>query len=406
MGTTRAAPALQVIGPYAILAKVGEGSFGAVYKARHPKTGAIVAIKVITPMEDTDPILIKRFEQEFRSARRCNHPNLVRGLAFGRDGASYYLVMEFVDGPSLGDRIERDKRLSEDEAVPLVVQIAQGLHHAHQQGIIHRDVKPDNILIGPNGQAKLTDLGLGKDIETDGTLTRPSTGLGTPYFMAPEQFQDAKHVDVRCDIYSLGATLYMAVTGTLPFSQRIGGSLKKKLSDDLKPPRQLVPGLSEQVELAIRRSVRAAPEQRFATCLEFIEALTGRSTPEAVPVRQEIASRRGVPVKRLESRRIERRLEVRFPSRLKGACRAVGGDQDVSWMAQVKDISASGIGLLLPRRFERGTVLAVEWPQPKANRPRRLLLRVVRVQALSRGQWLVGCTFASRLSEDEVEDLR
>src|SRR5262249_21557363 len=136
------------------------------------------------------------------------------------EGEVPYMVMEFVDGPSLGDRIEREGRLPEAEAVRVITQVAQALHHAHRQQVIHRDVKPDNILLAADGRAKLTDLGLAKDCEAGPALTRASTGLGTPNFMAPEQFRDAKNADPRCDIYSLGATLYMAITGELPFRAR------------------------------------------------------------------------------------------------------------------------------------------------------------------------------------------
>src|SRR5262249_35113157 len=127
------------------------------------------------------------------------------------------LVMEFVNGESLGDRVERAGPLPEAEGIKFITQVALGLQKAHAQGLIHRDVKPDNILIDQNGQAKLTDLGLVKGTEADLNLTRTGRGLGTPHFMAPEQFRNAKHADVRCDVYSLGATLYQLVTGTIPF---------------------------------------------------------------------------------------------------------------------------------------------------------------------------------------------
>ena len=186
--------------------------------------------------------------------------------------------MEFVEGQDLSRRIKEKGRLPEKESLGIIIQIAQGLHHAHQQGIIHRDVKPANIMLTAEGQAKLADLGMAKTFGEDFDLTRSRTGMGTPNFMAPEQFQDAKRVDVRCDVYSLGATLYMAVTGSMPFSGRWPFSiLEKKVNDDLIPPRELAPTLSEQIDLAIRRAVRADPNQRYATCLDFIEALTGKN---------------------------------------------------------------------------------------------------------------------------------
>src|SRR5262249_20076947 len=160
--------------------------------------------------------LRKRFEQEYHVASSLDHPNLVRALELGDHDGAPFIVMELVDGPSLGDQIERDGKLQEAHAVRIISQVAEALEAGHKQRIIHRDVKPDNILLASDGLAKLTDLGLCKDIEGGDGLTRTSSGLGTPNFMAPEQFSDAKHADARCDIYSLGATLYMAVTGQLP----------------------------------------------------------------------------------------------------------------------------------------------------------------------------------------------
>src|SRR5205814_314025 len=144
------------------------------------------------------------------------------------------------------------------------------------QGIIHRDVKPENILLTLDGQAKLGDLGLIKELEGDLELTNPDQGLGTPNFMAPEQFTEARSAGVRCDVYSLGATLYMAVTGVLPFQAKsIAVTLRKKLNNELTPPRELVPTLSKTVDWTIRRAVQVDPQRRHASCLEFIQSLTG-----------------------------------------------------------------------------------------------------------------------------------
>jgi serine/threonine protein kinase len=264
---------------YQLLAKLGEGGYGKVYKARDRTTGQIVAIKVLTADRGGDPLHRKRFEQEFRAANTLDHPNLVRGLDYFEDGGRAYLVLEFLDGGSVGDRLQRDGPLPEPEAVRILVEVCQGLNEAHRHGLIHRDIKPDNILLGRDGAVKLSDLGLVKDLLVD--LTRTGRGLGTTPFMAPEQFRDAKHADERCDIYSLGATLYMMVTGALPF--RSAGPLDawmKKVRGELKPPRQLAPGLSLPVEAAILRALDADPERRPASCEEFIDALV---RPPAAP---------------------------------------------------------------------------------------------------------------------------
>src|SRR5437763_9701314 len=135
-------PPLTSVGSYDLVEKIAEGGMGAIYKARHRETGQVVAIKVMPPHTASNPVLLRRFEQEFRAASRLNHPNIIRALDYGDNGSTPYLVMEFVDGESLGQRIERDGMLPEADAIRLIAQVAQGLHRAHKQGLIHRDVKP------------------------------------------------------------------------------------------------------------------------------------------------------------------------------------------------------------------------------------------------------------------------
>jgi serine/threonine protein kinase len=280
---------MQIIGQYDLLEKVAEGGMGTVYKGRHRPSGQVVAVKVVPPHIASNPIYLKRFEQEYTAARVLDHPNVVRALEFGREDDSPYLVMEFVEGESLGQRLDREHHLSEAEAIRIISQVAQGLDRAHALGLVHRDVKPDNILLTIDGQVKLTDLGLVKEIDADLNLTRTGRGLGTPHFMAPEQFRNAKNADARCDIYSLSATLYMAVTGDLPFQS--AGPLDawmKKVKNDIAPPSQLVPSLSARTDWAIRRAMNPDPAQRPRSCREFIDDLTSRSErvvtpPEEVP---------------------------------------------------------------------------------------------------------------------------
>ena len=242
----------------------------------------MVAIKLVSPQMASNPVFLQRFEKEYNAARSLDHPNVIRALDYGTAGGLPYLVMEYVEGESLGQRLGREGRLPEAEAIRLVGQVAQALQKAHKQGLIHRDVKPDNIMLTRDGQAKLADLGLVKELETDINLTRTGRGLGTPHFMAPEQFKNAKNADVRCDVYSLGATLYMLVTGKMPFQS--SGPLDawmKKMNNELIPPRKLNSDLSERFDAVILRAMNADPEQRPASCREFIDELTGQSTRQA-----------------------------------------------------------------------------------------------------------------------------
>lgn len=278
-------PTSAKVGSYELLEKIAEGGMGTVYKARQQDNGQLVALKILPPHLAKNPVMLRRFEQEYNAAHQLDHPNLVKALDFGREGESPFLVMEFVEGESLGARLERELRLSEAEAIRIISQVAQGLQKAHKQGMVHRDVKPDNILLMPDGGVKLTDMGLVKELETDLNLTRTGRGLGTPHFMAPEQFRNAKYADSRCDIYSLAATLYMMVTGELPFKS--GGPLDawmKKINNDLPHPRQLVPEVTERLDWAIRRSMSADPNQRARNCREFIEDLTGQSTRQIASI--------------------------------------------------------------------------------------------------------------------------
>jgi serine/threonine protein kinase len=276
---------MEAVGNYDLLEKIAEGGMGAIYRARHRVTGQVVAVKIMTAHQVKNPVLLKRFEQEFRAASRLDHPNIVRALDYGESGSAPYLVMEFVEGESLGRRLEREGRMAEAEAIRLIAQVAQGLHRAHKQNLVHRDVKPDNILVRPDGVAKLADLGLVKETDADLNLTRTGRGLGTPHFMAPEQFRNAKGADTRCDIYSLGATLYMMVTGELPFGSTNGplDAFLKKMQNELRPPRDLNPALSERVDWAIMRAMSADPDRRPRTCREFVEDLTGHSTRRVSP---------------------------------------------------------------------------------------------------------------------------
>ncbi len=269
-------PLLQQLGSYDILAKIAEGGMGAVYKGRNRLNGDVVAIKVLPPTTAKNPVLLKRFEQEFNAAHQINHPNVVKAIEYCGAGSSPFLVMEYVEGESLGQKIEREGAMEEDEAIRILAQVCQGLHRAHKHHLIHRDVKPDNIMLTVDGVAKLTDLGLVKDADNELNLTRTGRGLGTPHFMAPEQFRNAKNADIRCDVYSLGATLYMMLTGEVPFG-KVGplDCWMKKIRNDYIPPRELNPKISDRVDWAIRRSMSGDADKRPNSCREFIEDLTG-----------------------------------------------------------------------------------------------------------------------------------
>ncbi len=273
-GAGAGSDALPRLPGYEILHQISEGGMAVVYKGRQLQTGAIVAIKMLTPEMAANPVIARRFEQEYRTARSLTHPNVVRCLDFGQSDAGQFLVMELIEGESLGERIDRVGPLAPAEALRLIGQVGRALDCAHEVGLIHRDVKPDNILLTPSGKALLADFGLVKSLGDDLDLTKPGQGLGTPNFIAPEQLLNAKAIDRRCDVYGLAATLYTAVTGRLPFEGRNHlHTLKKKAMNELILPRQWVPSLSEQLEAVIRRAMHPDRGQRPATCAEFLEEL-------------------------------------------------------------------------------------------------------------------------------------
>ncbi len=265
--------ALQSLGRYQDLEHIAEGGMGTVYRARDPFNGNEVALKVLQPAIAENPVLLKRFRQEFKAASTLNHPHIVRALDLGQAEGRYFIVLEYVDGISLGERIECQGRLSEAEAIQLIGQVAAALHHAHEKGFLHRDVKPDNILLSSSGQAKLTDLGLVKVQDAEVELTRAGKGLGTPYFMAPEQLADAKTVDRRADVYGLGATLYECLTGVEPYRGSVQLVLSQVLDADPVSPRRLKPDIPLDLETICLKAMAKEPGRRYQTMIEFRDDL-------------------------------------------------------------------------------------------------------------------------------------
>jgi serine/threonine protein kinase len=400
--TSRREPA--AIGRYDLHEKLGTGGMGTVYRGCDRETGETVAIKVLAAKLADNPKLHYRMVQEFRSASKLDHPNIVRAIDLAVDGSSVYLVMEYVEGDSLGGLIARNGRLPEGQAVRIITQAAQGLHYAHGRRVIHRDVKPDNILVRADGRAKLADFGLAKDKENDKDLTRPATGLGTPHFMAPEQYTDAKNAGVLCDVYSLGATLYMTVTGKLPFESCVSlVNLAKKLKGEVPPPREIVPDLSERVDEAICRAMNPDPAKRPQNCLQFAQLLPSSGQWGRLG---EYSARSRAPGQTGN----ERRTAPRHPCTLGVSCVidtdlfGSGADSVEVWPGTVHDLSPRGVGLVISRRFEPGTMLRVDL-ESSGGTARELPARVVNVRSEAAGHWFHGCVFPEPLTDADLRDL-
>ena len=390
-----------VLGPYEVLEAVGKGGMGTVYRGRRTDTGQTVAIKVMEARAASHPVLVKRFEQEFIAAGRLRHPNIVRGLDFGMHEGRPYLVMEFVEGRDLTRRIAEAGPLAPDRAVPVILQVAAALQFAHQNNLIHRDVKSDNVLLTKDGEAKLTDLGLSKDLDGCGGLTQTRTCLGTIAFIAPEQYEDAKRADARSDVYGLGATLYHALTGRPPFQGRRNLEvLRKKLQNDFVPACRLVPGLPRRIDEVIRKALDAQPSGRHRSCQEFIDALTeGRAVPRA---RGSGRAAEGADDAEPDSDPSDRRRAIRYPSSLGASCRPLH-DGRKRWDAEVQDISVTGVRLRVGRRFEPGAVLAVEVLDGRSDSSSTLYVKVLWVREAAPKQWEIGCVFNSALGPSELD---
>ena len=271
------------IGGFHLESEIGRGGMGVVYRAVDDSGGA-VAVKILAPHLVNRPVIRQRFMKEADLAMRLEHPNLVRALAVGEEEGLLFIAMEFVDGESLAEYVARVGPLPEKAAIHIAVGVARALHKAHREGLVHRDVKPDNVLLSRQGHVKLADLGLVKDLDNDLHLTKVDRGVGTPASMAPEQFRDAKFVDQRCDVYGLGYILYVAVSGKLPFEGNTSVDLfLKKRSEDYIRPEVHAPGISDRTSAVIVRCLSADPARRPETAREFVELLLGEKPIEGQP---------------------------------------------------------------------------------------------------------------------------
>jgi len=253
---------------YEIISKLGQGGMGAVFKARQVSLDRPVALKILAPHLAKDRGYVERFLREARAVARLNHPNIIQGIDVGDSEGHYYFAMEFIDGHTLKDEIESRGHLSEARALEIAAQIAGALDHASRNKLVHRDVKPDNIMIDSRGEGKLCDLGLAKFSSGDSAATA-SDGepmvVGTPHYIAPEQAKGEKKVDIRADIYSLGGTLFHALTGRTPFAgQSAAAIMSKHVTDLIDDPRLLRPDISEGAALLIGKMMAKKPEDRYA----------------------------------------------------------------------------------------------------------------------------------------------
>ncbi|MCZ6688393.1 MAG: serine/threonine-protein kinase [Planctomycetota bacterium] len=281
---------------YEILDRLGRGGMGTVYKARQVSLDRTVAIKVLAPRLEGDEVFIGRFMTEAKAVARLNHKNVIAGIDVGEAAGRHFFVMEYVDGETTSRRLSREGPLPEEDVISIGIQMAKALSHAAEHGLVHRDVKPQNIMITGRGVAKLCDLGLAKYDE--GMTATPASGrsVGTPYYISPEQAKGGEFADIRSDIYSLGATLFHLATGEPPF----GGAsalviMTKQMTEPTPSARKINPRVSRDLEQILVRMMEKQKEDRQQSpdeLLEDLRQLEGRVTPSAGGVRRRRAKRR------------------------------------------------------------------------------------------------------------------
>ncbi|HMO26964.1 MAG TPA: serine/threonine-protein kinase [Tepidisphaeraceae bacterium] len=274
---------------YVLIGKLGKGAMATVYKGKQLSLDRIVAIKVLPQKMSSNAEFVERFYKEGRAAARLSHNNIVQAIDVGETPDGYhYFVMEYVEGQTLYDIMQpppvgEGRTFSEAEALDITIQMADALEHAHRRGLIHRDVKPKNILLTPQGVAKLTDLGLAREVDDKRAAeTEAGKAYGTPYYISPEQIRGEVDIDHRADIYSLGATMYHLVTGRPPFDGDTPSAvMHKHLKEPLLPPDHINVALSAGISEIIEYAMAKNREERYQSMSDMLEDLNAvrRSEP-------------------------------------------------------------------------------------------------------------------------------
>lgn len=262
------------LGDFALQRELGQGGMGKVFLARQVSLDRLVAVKTLSRELSKKDGFIARFEREARAMAKIDHPNVLKIYAVDAAHGIHFAAIEYVDGQSLQKWLDQLGKLPIGDAVHLAIRCAEALRVAHAENMVHRDIKPDNILLTKKGLVKVADFGLAKAMDDDVSMTQSGTGLGTPLYMAPEQARNAKHVDERCDVYALGVTLYHMLTGQLPYTGKTTLEvIMAKEKGRYASARSLRPELSERLDMIVDKMMAKDPAQRHKSCDDVLKDL-------------------------------------------------------------------------------------------------------------------------------------
>jgi serine/threonine-protein kinase len=264
-------PAQQIPG-YQLQKKIGAGAMAVVYKAKQLSLDRVVAVKVLPKRLSKNAEFVERFYREGKAAAALNHNNIVQAIDVGEAAGYHYFVMEYVEGNTVYDELAGDKVYNESEAIAIIRQVAEALLHAHERGIIHRDVKPKNIMLTTDRVAKLADMGLARATsDVEAAMAEAGRAYGTPYYISPEQIRGEVHIDQRADIYSLGATAYHMLTGRVPFEGPTPSAvMHKHLKEPLTPPDHLNTRVTAGLAATVEKMLAKSRSERYPSCKEIL----------------------------------------------------------------------------------------------------------------------------------------
>ncbi|MHC4877962.1 MAG: serine/threonine protein kinase [Planctomycetota bacterium] len=371
------------LGDFRLVKKLGQGGMGEVYLAKQISLDRLVALKVLSKELAKKKGFVERFVREARAMARIDHPHAVKVYAAEADKGLNFVAIEYIDGQSMQDVLDSTKQLSVGDAIHVTIACADALAHAHDMNLIHRDIKPDNILVTKKGVVKVADFGLAKALDDeDMSMTQSGTGLGTPLYMPPEQARDAKHVDQRTDIYALGCTLYYFLAGKLPFE---GESVLKlilaKEKGQYESIRKLNPNVSERLELMIDKMIQKDPNHRYSSCADVIadleslgvesELLSFAETDGAAPARSARTRSRvtvagGTTATTASSFTAQHRTSAEDAMRSEAA--ESGTREMETWLVRYKDRNSNvQIKAMTTRQIQQGILSQVLGPKTQAK---------------------------------------